>query len=37
MLTSEYDNFAMWSRRGDSIAFVRNIAGGFLVTSQPGQ
>ena len=36
MLASEYDSSAMWSRRGDSIAFVRNIAGGFLVARNRG-
>lgn len=30
-LTSEYDNFPVWSPRGDLIAFVRNIAGDFEV------
>jgi Tol biopolymer transport system component len=31
VLTNEYDNFPLWSPRGDSIAFVRNIAGDFEV------
>ncbi|MGC2163429.1 MAG: hypothetical protein WA634_16085 [Silvibacterium sp.] len=30
-LTSEYDNFPVWSPRGDLIAFVRNIGGDFEV------
>ncbi|HEX2918407.1 MAG TPA: hypothetical protein VHN81_07785 [Edaphobacter sp.] len=31
MLTNQYDNFPLWSPRGDLIAFVRNIAGDFEV------
>lgn len=30
-LTGEYDNFPVWSPRGDLIAFVRNIGGDFEV------
>jgi len=30
-LTDKYDNFPLWSPRGDLIAFVRNIAGDFEV------
>ena len=30
-LTAEYDNFPVWSPRGDLIAFVRNIGGDFEV------
>lgn len=30
-LTTEYDNFPVWSPRGDLIAFVRNIGGDFEV------
>lgn len=30
-LTGQYDNFPLWSPRGDRIAFVRNIAGDFEV------
>jgi len=30
-LTDTYDNFPLWSPRGDLIAFVRNIAGDFEV------
>jgi Tol biopolymer transport system component len=31
VLTDQYDNFPLWSPRGDLIAFVRNIAGDFEV------
>ena len=31
VLTNQYDNFPLWSPRGDQIAFVRNIAGDFEV------
>lgn len=31
VLTDQYDNFPLWSPRGDRIAFVRNIAGDFEV------
>ena len=31
ILTDQYDNFPLWSPRGDLIAFVRNIAGDFEV------
>ncbi len=31
VLTNEYDNFPLWSPRGNLIAFVRNIAGDFEV------
>jgi len=31
VLTNQYDNFPLWSPRGDLIAFVRNIAGDFEV------
>jgi Tol biopolymer transport system component len=35
-LTSEYDNFPIWSPRGDLIAFVRNVAGDFeVMTARP--
>ncbi len=35
-LTDQYDNFPLWSPRGDQIAFVRNIAGDFeVMTIQP--
>ncbi|MDE3187243.1 MAG: PD40 domain-containing protein [Acidobacteriota bacterium] len=35
-LTSEYDNFPLWSPRGDLIAFVRNINGDFeVMTMRP--
>ncbi len=30
-LTKEYDNFALWSPRGDLIAFVRQLGGNFQV------
>ena len=30
-LTREYDNFPLWSPRGDLIAFVRNVSGDFEV------
>jgi len=36
VLTKQYDNFPLWSPRGDRIAFVRNIAGDFeVMTIQP--
>ena len=31
ILTNKYDNFAVWSPRGDSIAFIRKIDGNFEV------
>lgn len=31
VLTNKYDNFPLWSPRGNLIAFVRNIAGDFEV------
>jgi len=33
VLTNDYDNFCVWSPRGDLIAFVRRIAGDFEVFS----
>ena len=35
-LTREYDNFPLWSPRGDLIAFVRNVSGDFeVMTMRP--
>jgi Tol biopolymer transport system component len=31
VLTKEYDNFPVWSRRGDLIAFIRKTSGDFEV------
>ena len=31
MLTNGYDNFPVWSPRGDPIAFMRRIAGFFQI------
>jgi len=33
VLTNEYDNFPVWSPRGDLIAFIRRVAGDFEVFS----
>ena len=34
-LTDEYDNFPVWSPRGDLIAFIRRIDGNFEVIHDP--